>query len=173
MQNLFWVVLKESANFGIVVIDRKVAFKLAHKKLAWMCGIDFCPNVLLILSINKLSEMAGDNYTELCRECVIQSEYFTAPCSGMWRTHCRRGCLIWLSRRKYASYSWCRDGVVGVVTALWLDNRGMVFRFLVGKKRYFSSTESPGSLIILFSVEQGQFPGGKFAMAWSWHLTSV
>jgi len=34
MQNLFSVGLKESVNFRIVVIDRKVAFKLAHKKLA-------------------------------------------------------------------------------------------------------------------------------------------
>jgi hypothetical protein len=83
MQNLFWVGLKESVNFRIVVIDRKVAFKLAHKKLAWMCGIDFCRNILFILSINKLSELANDNCTELCRECVIQSEYSTAPYSGI------------------------------------------------------------------------------------------
>jgi hypothetical protein len=34
MQNLFWVGLKESVHFRIVVMDRKVAFKLDHKKLA-------------------------------------------------------------------------------------------------------------------------------------------
>jgi hypothetical protein len=133
MQSLFWVGLKESVNFRIV-IHRKVAFKWAHKKLAWMCGIDFCPNVLLILSINKLSELASDNYTDLCRECVIQSKYFTAPCSGIWRTHCRKSFMLWPSHCKYASCSWSRDGVVGVVTTLWLDNRGMVFQFLVGKR---------------------------------------
>jgi hypothetical protein len=152
MQNLFWVGLKESVNFRIVVIDRKVAFKLAHKKPAWMCGIDFCPNVLLILSINQLSALGSDNYTELCRECVIQSEYFTAPSSGIWRKHYRRGFVLWPTRCKYAIYSWSRDGVVGVSDCIMAGQPKNDVSILGRKKRYFSSTESPGSPIIPFNV---------------------
>jgi len=134
MQNLYCVGLKEIVTFGIVIINRKVAFKWAHNKVAWMCGTDFCPNFLLMLSIKKSIELASDNYTYLRRECVIRSEYFTTPCGGIWRTYCRRGFMLWAPRCKYASYSGSRDGVIGVVTTLWLANRRMVFRFLVGKR---------------------------------------
>jgi len=34
MQHLFWFGLKESVIFTVVIIHRKVAFKLADKKLA-------------------------------------------------------------------------------------------------------------------------------------------